>query len=744
MEGISLGKVLKSRSGLDFMPVRKNKIIKEDNVPIIDSDWVRSRFMVSGNDLSDLDKKNRFFTTTHWKFTDSSLGGNIAVNARPQFTRYADIRHGGRIAYNPVTVNSTSGKHGMGRYYSESIDDNATTIYMEFGLPRFNSLISYFTRAVDGVDSYIARHGRKPSDLMGYAKTAGNVAAFIFFPLTSALILTTKFLASAITLTEHLFNFYYFESAMHMYWGAVNTITTVICTELGMVIPQVDTYNSHNGSTAKRIGTPAHFDQEHLRSLRNLFPSIVWDNNYIDVFAIATRAQRIANAMLLEEFRLYSSGNLSDKDFYGYVAKLAPDMNQQKEYKSQGSTLMEKINYYTSFNQFLNKTVRNKDSIYNMKEEELKPEDKAAGAASGTEENSPEALKAKANSALSDSQSYKNMPVKDSDGSYSEQSVPIGENERTYLEKYLSTVDAAARDGGLYVCFNVDYQGPVSESFSNSVGNIAVGDTVKSVAKGVHDMRFNLAEGNIAKGINEVVNTSVSVLTGLLEGVTFGFSNVILTLLSGFVDIPKKWEDSQANFPQITYKTRLVSPYANPVSQFQNIYLPLACLLAGTLPLAAGKASYQSPFLCTLFNKGVQNIKLGMITSLSIERGTSNLGFTKNKKALAIDVSFTVTDFSELLTTPVNRTTFEEVFSVSLEDDQPLNRYLATVASRDILTNKYALPKIKLALSRKLMGASQMISPHSWGLLSGEKLNSLLGPIVIDRGTNQNQNNFLF
>ena len=55
---------------------------------IIDRDWVMSRFMVPGTQLEPLDKLNRFFSTAYWKYTNSSLGGNIAINPKPQYTSY--------------------------------------------------------------------------------------------------------------------------------------------------------------------------------------------------------------------------------------------------------------------------------------------------------------------------------------------------------------------------------------------------------------------------------------------------------------------------------------------------------------------------------------------------------------------------------------------------------------------------------------------------------------------------------
>lgn len=719
-----------------------------EDIDVVDAEWVRSRFMVAGRDLSDIDRTNRFFTTAHWKFTDTTLGGHIAINPRPQYTRYADIRHGGRRAVNEVTVQKDGGSNnqtnfGMGRYYSEAIDDNATTIFMEFGIPKFNSLITFFTRAVDGIDSYIAKHGRMPSQfLYEGAKWAGGTLTFVLFPLSTTLVWLAKRGVEAVQMGDNQFNFYYFQPAMHMYWSSVNAICTILCTELGIITPVLS-----GGSTtqAQKMGTAMRFDQADFEEMRKVFPDVFKNGNYVDVFTVATRSQARANRMLLDEYEQYGNDQSSATDFVGYAKKF----HNEKEYMSPGKTVMDAVNYYSSFDGFLGRIIGGKKGgeLYTK---DLPITDNPAvqqvaatnpGGAAGEGAAAGASVDKSAAGGTSDA-NVGQFVNRNSDGSYD---IALNESEKEYSTNFFKVVDATVRDGGMFVSFNVDYQGAVSESFSNSTGEIQTKDMIKSVAKGVQDMRFNFAGGSISETVDEVVGMAKSVVAGFLEGVTLGFSNVLATIFGGgYIDIPKKWEDSSMSLPSITYKTRLVSPYGNPLAQLQNIYIPLSCLLAGTLPMSVGKMSYTSPFLCRLFNKGVQKIDLGMITSLSIERGTSNLGFSKNKKALAIDVSWTVTDFSTMVTAPVSRTTFEKAFRVALEEEKPIHKYLSVVASRDFLTNRYAMPKIRLALARKIGELQSVTSQSYWGLKVGEKLNGPLGIFASEAQQSQMQSNFLF
>lgn len=714
------------------IPVNDVEENDADDITLLDKDWVNFRFMAANKDLDSIDQYNRFFNSSLSKFTDTSLGGNIAINPRVQYTWYADIRHGGRWKRNRVTVKDNDGGYGLGRYYSEAIDDNATTLYMEFGIPRFNSLLDFFTRAIDGKDSYIAKHGRMPSGTYDVSRVAGSILTFTFFPLVSTIIIGLKTVAALGTASSgNNFNFYYFERAMHMYWSSVNIILTMFATELGILVPVLDKTQGKAGA----MGLPAKFDESVVNDMRRVFGShetgkLFWGTNYIDAFAIATRQQRIANLMMVAEYEKWRDSGPTDEDLIGYVT----DQDHTRPLYARGEGVLNFINSYVTFDSYLQNIVNGNGSLW----KKIWPVEDTA---SNTNQYQDNKATAPASSIPAIGNPEGNYYSRNIDGSWSD--LVRSQSEIDYDSTFLSTFDSTLRDGGLYLCLNVDYQGPVSESFSNSIGEIAVKDAVKSVAKGVHDMRFNLAGGNIAtETINNVINTAKSVVAGALEGATFGLSNVIMTVLGGgYVDIPKKWEDSSMSLPSITYKTRLISPYGNPVSQIQNIYLPLACLLAGMLPLSVGKASYTSPYLCTIFNKGVQDIRLGMMTSLSIERGTSNLGFNVLKRALAIDVSFTVTDFSTLLTAPINQSIFSSAFSVNIDDDMPLNRYIATVASRDIITNKYMLPKVKIYASRKLMNLNQTINPNSWMLKTGEKMNGLFGMFVGDRALGYTQRN---
>lgn len=703
---LGIADVLKVESGLD--------IIKNDDVPVIDKDWINSRFMTASSNLDNEVKAYRFESTSKGKFTNSSLGGNIGINSRPQFTRYCDVRNSISANKTDISLYTKVDRIGMGRYYSEAIDDNAQTVFLEFGVPKFNSMLDFFMRAVDYEDSYIANHGRVP-----YGYTVGRVAGGIFmlaaFPIITLTVWALKSVSKLLFGNKN-FDYYYMEPTMHTYWGSVNSIVTNMATELGILIPQFmgkDDKPYEEG----RMGMPVKIDQDDLDAIKKLLPGLITTKNYIDVYAIATRAQNTANIERLAERKLYEISKDDNKDD---VTEFDPTAYRKENYES----ITGKIDNYLTFSSYLDSTVKNGGLFA--------PKDKPSIFESNivkSEEINPETGKL---------ETVRKGVTKNKDGTY-----PIKENEseKSYLDGVANSLDSTLRGGGMHAAFYVNYTGSATESFSNSTGEIGAGEKLKSLSSTARDIKFDISGGNIAGGVDEVFKTVQSVLAGALDSVSAGLSNVVSTITGGgYVDIPKRWMDSEMSLPTISYEMQLVSPYGNTLSQLQNIYIPLAMILAGALPLQAGKSSYTSPFLCSLFSKGIQNIKLGMITSLTITRGTSNLGFNKYKKPLAIDVSFTVTDFSQLMTAPIDSSLFD-VFNVVPQDDTPLGNYIATLTSRDYLTSKYTIPKAKLRASRLLMEKEQMFSSASMGMRFGETLEPILGGALATHSLSLQHNN---
>ena len=211
---------------------------------------------------------------------------------------------------------------------------------------------------------------------------------------------------------------------------------------------------------------------------------------------------------------------------------------------------------------------------------------------------------------------------------------------------------------------------------------------------------------------------------GALDGVTMGMSNLALGLGgSGFIDIPKHWQSSTAQLPRSSYTMKLISPYGNAISQIQNIYIPLCMILAGTLPIATGKQSYTSPFICQLFDRGRCQIRLGMIESLQITRGTSNLAFDLNGNALALDVTFTVVDLSSIMYMPLTTGTLGGV-DMTMDEDNILMDYFAVLAGQDLYTQIYDMSKAKLNIARQLMKVGKLTSAAYWSSLFHESATS--------------------
>ena len=684
----------------------KNKAMLSD-IKILDSEWVGNSFMTKTSDLPSYVKDNRFKSTASGKFTHTGLGGNIGINPRPQFTRYADVKATSDYTLKNNVRIATGGREntntGMGRYYSESIDDNQQLVFLEFGIPKFNNILDFFLRAVDYQSSVLANTGRSTT-MYNLGNVAGGVVMLAAFPIVTLAVWAVKTATKFFT-SSSIYSYYYLDQKMWMYWSTVNTIVSQLAVELGLLVPEfLDAQPEKTGSV--RAGERVKINQDWMDNIKELLPNgIIGDKNYIDVFSIATRAQAIATAQQENEYKLFEQGisidgyNKNQKSFFSGI------INGINRKFTLGSHTVDK---------YLEDVMKHKDIIspidnkQDVAKQVLSEEKKKA---------TLEALKEKA----------AEHTIDENGGVYE----TVSEYVKKKASSFADAFDSSVRQGGAYAVFYVDYTSTTTESFSNAIGDIETSGSIKQASTKSRNLKFDTAGGNIIPGMDDIQNGLKDFAAGALNQITFGLGSVLETILGGaYIELLKKWEDSSMSLPTTTYNMELRSPYGNIISQLQNLYIPVSMLLAGVLPLATGKASYTSPFICSLYSKGVQNIKLGMITSVSIERGVSNLGRDTNRRPLAMNVSFQVTDFSTLMTSPVNTSAFSGRFLFSMEDDTPLGNYLTVLGGRDLLTNKYGLYKLRLKLSKRSAILQQSISGSSLGMRSGNFFSTVLGPMV--------------
>lgn len=772
-------KDIKFASGRQFvgkdLGSSNTKNAQSSDFQIVDAQWVSSRFMTPTKDLGSHNISNRFFSSAGWKFSSTRLGHHVAINPRPQFTRFADIRgnheiyfpdtssaryygaYKGKYTVNMLSPTGTgSSLHsslGMGRYYSESLDDNATVVYMQFGIPKFNSLIDFFTRAITFEDSYIARHGRMPIGFT-FGQIVGGFLAFRAFPILS----TLTFIARRINdfVFAGPFKYYYMEPAMHVYWGTVNTIVSEIASELNILPSMMD---SKAQPKINQIGMPTRVDFGLLQDWAAYLPGTINPNSgYIDIFNIATMSQQVASELEKQKKATFDEWEKNGIDKTGFVTSENIPGGALPE---KVAPIFTKLSAMFRFEDLLRNLVQGdptddeQKNIHSFKNRidpttnTTKEESEYYKETEPYTDKSPEETK---NESKSDKFTGTNnlSRIKKNDGEEDPMLSGFYSVTSSWFERNVvnsaKVFDAALRDGGGYAVFMVDYQGSLSDSFSNSVSDIETAGALKSLSQGARSVKFNVAGGNLVQGMTTALDAVKGFAMGALDSITMGLGNVLATAFGdGYVDLPKKWDDSSMSLPTVTYKMSLISPYGNVISQMQNIYIPLAMILAGALPLRAGESSYTSPFLCSLFNKGAQNIKMGMITSLNIERGVTNLPYNRNKKVLSVDVSFTVTDFSTMATAPINSSIFK-IFSARLMDDNPFSIYLSTLCSRDLYTDKYFTHNKVKRMARMRVALEQSLNPNSFAFYMGETggfLNRAFSIFTSERGLHSNtQHNY--
>lgn len=207
------------------------------------------------------------------------------------------------------------------------------------------------------------------------------------------------------------------------------------------------------------------------------------------------------------------------------------------------------------------------------------------------------------------------------------------------------------------IAFYIDSDDEISERFSNTTGETSLASTVDGLSDKAKELNYLLGAG---AGV-ELEMLSEDGLEPMMEDVNKIFerysnpNNIIgrltetgaTALTGGSLIFPEIWRDSEYTK---TYDVRLklASPDGDNLSIFLNIFVPMYHLLALTLPRQKTVNGYASPFLVKGFYKGFFNIDMGIITDLSITKGSEG-GWNINGLPTEMEIQFTIKDLYQVL-----------------------------------------------------------------------------------------------
>lgn len=668
---------------------------------VVDSHWVRRSFLMSRKIEDPKEKLWELKTSANEKFTSTRLGGNFAINPPPQWTRYADLKVSGlnTAARKQPGVGTLRGEElGMGRKYSETIDDYAQVINLQFGVPEYNGMVSFFTGFFDGDASLLASEGRSTISykLGRVAGTILTVATVIAFPWLmigfTAINATFRFLMSSPTS-----KYYYMRPTMELYWNRVNYILNSIAVNMGIVPRVTLPLVSNKKPIVTDDSQDAEFSPEYNRYMHELAPDIFLEGGGIDIYAVSNRAQRIADQRAKELQEIIKADMTNQERANAILA------HQQKKSTDPGGDTIE-----AALNAYHNSPSGNVENRRND------PAGNRLNAKADVTSLEAEQTPGKEKEAV---QTRGNSPQMRDSWTYSEQTGTEQAQERSkgWWEQFSESYMANRRDAHQFLTLQVNSTGSVQESFSNSTKESDISSKVNGFSSSSRSARFSFSEGNTGiEAIDAVKSSIAGFASGVLDSIHM--SGLLSLAGSAFVDIPKHYESSSAQFPTASYSINLRTWSGDKISQLINLYVPLCCLLGAALPLSTGKQSYTAPFLCKLYSRGRNTIQLGMITSLSITRGVGSLPWNNNGQCLGIDISFEVANLSSVMHAPID--TGSSYFDLLLrpwkrlvDDDSAFTDYMAVLGNLSLADQFYPKNKLLLNLTRKKQAYATAFTP---------------------------------
>jgi hypothetical protein len=407
------------------------------------------------------------------------------------------------------------------------------------------------------------------------------------------------------------------------------------------------------------------FSDEQVAQFHRLLPEVIRSSGGIDVYAFANRAQRLANQSeqnLMEAMEAKAGESNSIKELRSGIGEY---LNSEEGMVSEPQVQWPNVDDDTEpgFRSYMESWQRTKAS---------KPPDSDGAARDSAEDN-----------------------------------------QESWWSKFVAFSSASLEDGGQFATFRVNHVDSMEESFSNQTGESGISQTINGTSADIREKKFNFAGGNLGGGpLGDIIEGSVQgakdVVAGALSSV--GMDGLMAMAGEAFTEIPLIWQSSDVQLPQATYEMHLRSPYGNKMARLLNLYVPLSMIMAAALPKSTGRHSYDAPFLVELYDRGRAQVRLGLIDSLSISRGSGNIGWDQDNNPLAIDVSFSVVDLSPIMHMPINSS------PGLFDEDSAFSDYMATLGGLSLADQIYQSRKLQMNLTKFTEDLSSNFSASKWGM----------------------------
>lgn len=553
-------------------------------------------------------------------YRDTRVGGNDAINCIWQFCKDDDI------VYDLTTTQKESG-NGLGRVYATTTEKNQQICWFTFGVPFYTPMAAFYKNSFN--DELIELNNTGNTSLT-LGKIFGSAFSLVvFLPLLP--IRLFGYLSSRTRNTYPVNRFYELRSCMPLYYQYVDTILAQWLVDVGI-------YNN---------GKP---DNEREK------------DNWVK-----TRQNSLNGANVSD---LYNNNNVLHRSGSSWSAN--PDMVPDA-LKATGASIWDILKRRANVvwgADTSNEVLNSWDAKYEDLVKKFFQTDEN-GVYVNTKEK-PNWWQDKYKALKSENIDYGD----DSGGSFS--SNPWVENA-----DWETAFKSSALGATQFVGFRVDKGVDSSESFSNSTSPSSFAESFNSTVQEKQRLAIETglkgANTGIAAfdaGINFTKNLLSTVFDKLKAIDVTGITDIASAAIGGaYIDIPEMYSGSSfSTSHSINFQLR--SPYGDYISIYQSIIVPLALIMAGALPRAAGSESYVQPFLCRVYCKGMFSVPMGIIDSLSIKRGASEFGWTYNNLPTCVDVSISIKDMSPIMYLQINNEYFHGIF----ETDNAFREYMMTLS----------------------------------------------------------------